>query len=317
MKCALICGVSGQDGAYLAQLLLKKGYRVVGTSRDATGSLPSNLEILGIKSQITLASMALNDYISVLRIIAEYKPAEVYNLAGQTSVGLSFSQPMETIESISTGTLNLLEAIRLTDKKIRLFSAGSGDVFGSTEIESANESTVFRPRSPYAVAKASAFWQVENYRKAYGLFACTGILFNHESPLRPRHFVTQKIINGAKEIAAGNLKNIVLGNLDIARDWGWAPEYVEAMWLMLQADDPEDFIIATGKSFYLEDFVRKAFEYYGFDWKKFVKVDSSLFRPLDIGISRADPSKANSKLGWHASIDLDRVIHNMIESPLC
>jgi GDPmannose 4,6-dehydratase len=261
--------------------------------------------------------MSLNNFVSVLRVITEYEPAEVYNLAGQTSVGLSFEQPLMTIESISTGTLNLLEAIRLADKKIRLFSAGSGDVFGNTGIESANEDTVFRPRSPYAVAKASAFWQVENYRKAYGLFACTGILFNHESPLLPQYFVTQKIINGAKEIAAGNLKNIVLGNLGITRDWGWAPEYVGVMWLMLQMDDPEDFIIATGTSFSLEDFVRKVFEYYGFDWKKFVQVDYTLFRPLDIGVSRADPSKAKNKLGWHASIALDRVIHNIIESPLC
>lgn len=257
MKCALICGVSGQDGAYLAQLLLSKGYKVVGTSRDAEASSFSNLEKLGIKSRVTLTSMALNDFRSVLQVIAKYEPVEIYNLASQSSVGLSFSQPLETMESISGGTLNLLEAIRFTNKKIRFYSAGSGDVFGDTGGEPANENTILRPRSPYAVAKASAFWQVANYREAYDLFSCTGLLFNHESPLRPKHFVTQKIIKSARQIASGDLDKLVLGNLAITRDWGWAPEYVEAMWLMLQIPEAEDFVIATGISCSLEQFVEK------------------------------------------------------------
>lgn len=315
-KTALICGVTGQDGAYLAQLLLSKNYKVIGTSRDAEASTFSNLDKLGIKPQLTLTSMSLNDFRSVLQVITKYEPVEIYNLAGQTSVGLSFSQPVETMESISAGVLNLLEAVRFTNKKIRIYNAGSGEAFGDTGDEPANEEKAFRPRSPYAVAKAAGFWQVANYREAYDLFACTGLLFNHESPLRPQRFVTQKIINGAKEIAAGNLRNMVLGNLDITRDWGWAPEYVEAMWKMLQTPSADDYVIATGASYSLEQFVEKAFAPYDLDWKKYVQVDKSLFRPLDVHISRADPSKARKILGWHARISLDEVIKKMVESNL-
>lgn len=310
-KTALICGITGQDGPYLAQLLLSKGYKVIGTSRDAETSSFSNLEKLGIKSQIILASMSLNDFRSVLQAIDKFEPIEIYNLAGQTSVGLSFSQPVETMESISAGVLNLLEAVRFTDKKIRIYNAGSGEVFGDTGENPANEETAFRPRSPYAVAKAAGFWQVANYREAYDLFACTGLLFNHESPLRPQRFVTQKIIQGARDIAEGKLQTMILGNLSITRDWGWAPEYVEAMWLMLQTPSADDFIIATGTSYSLEMFVEKSFEPYGLDWKKYVQVDESLFRPLDINISKADPSKAFKELGWKAIVTLDQVLKRM------
>ena len=313
---ALICGVTGQDGPYLAQLLLSKGYKVIGTSRDAEASTFSNLDKLGIKSQVTLTSMSLNDFRSVLQVITKYEPVEIYNLAGQTSVGLSFSHPVETMESISAGVLNLLEAVRFTNKKIRIYNAGSGEAFGDTGEEPANEETAFRPRSPYAVAKAAGFWQVANYREAYDLFACTGLLFNHESPLRPQRFVIQKIINGAKDIAAGNLKNMVLGNLDITRDWGWAPEYVEAMWMMLQTQTADDYVIATGASCSLEQFVEKAFEPYGLDWQKYVWVDKSFFRPLDIHISKADPSKAQKQLGWQAKVTLDQVISKMASGSL-
>lgn len=313
-KTALVCGVTGQDGAYLSRLLVSKGYKVIGTSRDAEANSFSNLDKLGIKSQITLASMSLNDFRSVLQVITKYEPIEIYNLAGQTSVSLSFSQPVETMESISAGVLNLLEVVRFVNKKIRIYNAGSGEAFGDTGGESANEETIFRPRSPYAVAKAAGFWQVANYREAYDLFACTGLLFNHESPLRPQRFVTQKIINSAKEIAAGNLKNMVLGNLDITRDWGWAPEYVEAMWLMLQSPNAEDYVIASGTSHSLEYFVEKVFEPYDLDWKKYVEVDKSFFRPLDVHTSRADPTKAREILGWQAKISLDQVIKKMAES---
>jgi GDPmannose 4,6-dehydratase len=315
-KIALICGVTGQDGAYLAQLLLTKDYKVIGTSRDAEASTFSNLDKLGIKSQVTLTSMSLNDFRSVLQVITKYEPVEIYNLAGQTSVGLSFSQPVETMESISAGALNLLEAVRFTNKNIRVYNAGSGEAFGDTGDEPANEETAFRPRSPYAVAKAAGFWQVANYREAYDLFACTGLLFNHESSLRPQRFVTQKIINGAKEIAAGNLKNIVLGNLDITRDWGWAPEYVEAMWMMLQTQTADDYIIATGTSYSLEQFVEKAFKPFDLNWKKYVQVDKSFFRPLDIHISKANPFKANNKLGWRSRTDLSGLITKM-QNNLC
>lgn len=310
-KTALICGVTGQDGAYLAQLLLSKGYKVVGSSRDAQSNVFSNLEKLGINSQVTLTSMSLNSFRSVLQVITKYEPVEIYNLAGQTSVGLSFSQPVETMESISAGVLNLLEAVRFTNKKIRVFNAGSGEVFGDTGSEAASEETAFSPRSPYAVAKAAGFWQVASYREAYDLFACTGLLFNHESSLRPRNFVTQKIINGVEEIVAGNEKNVVLGNLDITRDWGWAPEYVEAMWLMLQTQTANDYVIATGTSYSLQNFVDKAFAAYGLDWQKYVQVDKSFFRPLDIRMSKADPSKAYSQLGWKSKATLDDIIAKM------
>jgi len=310
-KKALICGVTGQDGAYLAQLLLSKDYKVIGTSRDADANTFSNLDKLGIKSQVTLTSMSLNDFRSVLQVITKHEPVEIYNLAGQTSVGLSFSLPVETMESISAGILNLLEAVRFTNKKIRVYNAGSSEAFGDTGDEPANEDTAFRPRSPYAVAKAAGFWQVANYREAYDLFACTGLLFNHESPLRPQRFVTQKIINGAKEIVAGNLKNMVLGNLDITRDWGWAPDYVEAMWMMLQTSSADDYVIATGISYSLEQFVEKAFLAFDLEWKKYVQVDKSLFRPLDINVSRANPSKAKEILNWEARSTLDDVIKKM------
>jgi len=310
-KTALVCGVNGQDGAYLAQLLLSKDYSVIGTSRDAEASSFSNLDKLGITSQVSLTSMSLNDFRSVLQVITKYEPVEIYNLAGQSSVGLSFTQPVETMESISAGVLNLLEVVRFVNKKIRVYNAGSGEAFGDTGSEPANEETAFRPRSPYAVAKAASFWQVANYREAYDLFSCTGLLFNHESSLRPQRFVTQKIVDGAKQIAAGNSNGMVLGNLDITRDWGWAPEYVEAMWLMLQADRPEDYVIATGKSHSLGQFVEKAFTPYGLDWKKYVQVDKSLFRPLDIPISRANPEKAHKQLGWKSNTNLDQLIVKM------
>jgi len=310
-KIALIFGVNGQDGSYLAKLLLSKGYSVIGTSRDAQVSQFSNLDQLKIKCQLTLISMSLKDFRSVLQVITKYEPDEIYNLAGQTSVDFSFSQPVETMESISAGVLNLLEAVRLTNKKIRIYNAGSSESFGDTESAPANESTAFRPRSPYAIAKAASFWQVANYREAYDLFACTGLLFNHESPLRQEHFVTQKIIAGAKKIAVGNSKNIVLGNLGIMRDWGWAPEYVEAMWKMLQTQSADDYVIATGKSYSLEQFVEKSFLHFGLDWKKYVRVDPSLYRPLDIKISRANPEKARKQLGWEAIITIDQVISKM------
>ncbi|MEB3337226.1 MAG: GDP-mannose 4,6-dehydratase, partial [Leptolyngbyaceae bacterium] len=248
MKKALICGVSGQDGAYLADLLLKKGYVVCGTSRDAQMSSFQNLARLGIRDQVKLESVALNDFRSVLQVLAKIQPDEVYNLAGQSSVGLSFEQPVETLESLATGTLNLLEAIRFIGAPIKFYSAGSSECFGDTGNTAADENTPFRPRSPYAVAKAAAFWEVANYREAYNLFACSGILFNHESPLRPERFVTQKIVATACRIAQGSSEQLHLGNIAIERDWGWAPEYVEAMYLMLQQPEPDDYVIATGVS---------------------------------------------------------------------
>lgn len=313
MKTALICGAAGQDGAYLAQHLLTCGYRVFGTSRDAQLSAAGNLTRLGIGDRVTMLSMAPNDFRSVLQVLDRVRPDEIYNLAGQSSVGLSFDQPVETLESHAVATLNLLESIRFMKLGARFYSAGSSECFGDTGEHAADEQTPFRPRSPYAVAKATAYWEVANYREAYSLFACTGILFNHESPLRPERFVTQKVIRAVARIAAGSPERLRLGNLDIGRDWGWAPEYVQAMWQMLQQPEPEDFVIATGQTNTLEEFVATAFAHFGLDWHDHVDIDTSLLRPSDIKLSRANPGKAKGELRWEAHTDMKGVISKMFD----
>ncbi|HUR00865.1 MAG TPA: GDP-mannose 4,6-dehydratase [Gemmatimonadaceae bacterium] len=314
VKRALICGVSGQDGAYLAKLLLSKGYEVFGTSRDAQMSNFGNLRKVGAFKDVRLESMAVTDFRSVLQAIRKTMPDEIYNLAGQSSVSLSFQQPVETLESIGTGTLNLLEAIRFIDSPVRFYNAGSSECFGDTGGVAASEDTPFRPRSPYAVAKAAAFWEVANYREAYGLYACSGILYNHESPLRPPRFVTRKVVDAAVRIAGGSGETLRLGNLDVERDWGWAPEYVEAMWLMLQRDQPADFVIATGEYNKLSDFVSLAFTEVGLDWKEHVVLDPSFFRPTDLKRGLGDPSLAARELGWKARYRMKDVVKMMIEA---
>jgi GDPmannose 4,6-dehydratase len=311
---ALICGVSGQDGAYLAQLLLQKGYEVFGASRDAQMASFSNLKSLGINESVHKISLAINDFRSVLQAIQQVEPDEIYNLAGQSSVGLSFEQPVETLESISIGVLNLLEAIRFSKKNIKFYNAGSSEVFGDTHGTPATETTPFHPQSPYAVAKASAHWIVSNYRDAYGLFACTGILFNHESPLRPTRFVTRKIVSTACRIANGSNETLKLGNISISRDWGWAPEYVVAMWKMLQLEKPDDFVVATGSSRKLEDFIQLTFSALQLDWRDHVRSDPSLLRPSDILEGLADPAKAYSVLGWKAKLQLEDILRLMVDA---
>jgi GDPmannose 4,6-dehydratase len=311
-KIALICGVSGQDGSYLSLLLLKKGYEVWGTSRDAQGSSFSNLKFLGIDKQIKFISMEPEDFRSVLMAIKKSNASEVYYLAGQSSVGLSFEQPAETIQSISLGILNVLEASKMVDRPIKIYHAGSSESFGDTNGHAANEETIFCPKSPYAIAKTSAYWLVNNYRDAYNLWACTGILFNHESPLRPNRFVTQKIISTAKRIKNGSSEKLILGRLDIERDWGWAPEYVEAMWLMLQQKEPEDYVIATGETNKLEYFVEYTFNKLGLNFSEHIVQDSSLMRPTDFKIGKADPSKAKNKLKWEAKFKMKEVINQML-----
>jgi len=313
-KIALICGISGQDGAYLAHLLLDKGYKVCGSSRNAQASSFHNLTYLGIREQVETVSMSLVDLRNVREVLMKVQPDEVYNLAGQSSVGLSFEQPIETIESIVMGALNLLEAVRSTDKPIKLYNACSGECFGDMDGEFATESSPFRPRSPYAVAKAAAFWELVGYREAYGLHACSGILFNHESPLRSERFVTRKIVASAARIASGSKEKLHLGNLSIQRDWGWAPEYVEAIWLMMQQTKPEDFIVSTGESHSLEEFVAIAFDYLGLDWRGHVVVDEALIRPAEISIMRGDPTKARQKLGWEARTKMKQVISLMLQA---
>lgn len=309
---ALICGVGGQDGAYLAQFLLNKGYTVWGTSRDAQMSEFRNLKTLGIAQKVNLCSMAPTDFRSVLSALVRSTPDEVYFLSGQSSVGLSFEQPVETLESIAVGTLNMLEAIRFLGGKMRLYHASSSECFGDLGVQPANEATPFKPRSPYAVAKASAHWMVTNYREAYGLFAANGILFNHESPLRPLRFVTQKIIDAALRIAGGAEEKLMLGRLDIVRDWGWAPEYVDAMWRMLQQEVPSDYVIATGVPSSLQDFVAEAFTAVGLEWKDHVETDCSLFRPSDIGWSQGDPARALEQLSWRAQTCMPEVVCRML-----
>jgi GDPmannose 4,6-dehydratase len=316
MKRALICGVSGQDGAYLSKLLLEKGYEVHGGSRNAQTGDFSNLDRLQIKKDIRLASVNITDFRNTLQSISRIQPDEIYNLSGQSSVGLSFEQPVETLESIGLGTLNLLEAIRFTGAPIHFYNAGSSECFGDTLGKPADELTAFRPRSPYAVAKATAYWQVANYREAYHLHASTGILYNHESPLRKENFVTRKIISAACRIHKGSREKLVLGNIHISRDWGWAPEYMEAMWLMLQQEKADDFIVATGKTHSLEEFIAHTFSCLGLNWKDHVESDPALIRLTDLQYGNANPEKAERILGWKARVSFEEVISRMVDTEL-
>ena len=315
-KTALIAGITGQDGAYLARHLLEAGYRVFGSSRDAQSSDTSRLNRLGIAHDIELISLAPNDFRSVLKALSSIEPTEVYNLAGQTSVGLSFEQPVECMESIAGGTLNFLEVLRYLEAPTRLFSAGSSECFGDTQQVAANETTAFHPRSPYAVAKSTAFWQVANYREAYGIFCCTGILANHESPLRPQRFVTQKIINGVKRIKRGETQELRLGNLDIWRDWGWAAEYVVAMHQILQAPTAKDYLIASGHTTSLQEFVRLAFAAAGLEAQRYLISDASFLRPSDLKYSLLDPRLIFKDLGWKAQTPPSEIVQKMYEERL-
>jgi GDPmannose 4,6-dehydratase len=312
MARALICGITGQDGAYLADYLLGKGYEIWGTSRDAQVADLAKLRWLGIEERVNVVSMAPGDFRSVLEAFNRARPDEIYNLAGQTSVGLSFEQPAEALESIASSTLNMLEALRFLDQPIRFYNAGSSECFGDTGGVAANEEMPFHPRSPYAVAKATAHWLVSNYRAAYGLKACTGILFNHESPLRPRRFVTRKIVEAALDIAAGEREFVELGDLEVVRDWGWSPDYVQAMWAMLQTDCTQDFVIATGRAHALREFVAAVFSELGLDWRACVRQNPHLLRRSELSYSCGDAAKAQRLLGWKASYQMSDVARAMV-----
>lgn len=314
MKNALICGIGGQDGAYLAELLLAKGYNVFGTSRDVANASFSNLLRLGIRDRVELISMAPTDFRSVFQAIEWSQPDEIYALAAQSSVGLSFELPVETLESIVFGTLNLLEAMRLRARDARLYHASSSECFGDLGGVPANEDAPFRPCSPYGVAKTSAHLLVGSYRKAYGLFASNGLLFNHESPLRPPRFVTRKVTSAAARIGAGSSERLTLGDLEIERDWGWAPEYVDAMWRILQTETPDDFIVATGHTAALKDFVSAAFSSSGLNWRDHVDIDPKLIRPAELRWSGASADKAADQLGWRASVLMPEVARRMVEA---
>jgi len=312
---ALIFGVTGQDGAYLAQHLLGRGYAVHGTSRADTRASAVNLLRLAIADRVTVHSAAVQDFTAVRGVIGALQPGEIYILAAQSSVGLSFEQPAETINSITAGTLNVLEAVRQLKLDCRIFHASSGECFGNTP-SPATETSPFQPVNPYGIAKAAATWLVANYRDAYGLFACSALLFNHESALRPIRFVTRKIVKGAIDIAHKRAETLELGSLTIARDWGWAPEYVEAMRSMLQQDQPADFVIATGVSSTLREFVAQAFAHFGLDWERHVISKSAEFRPIDVMVSVGNPARARAALGWSAKTTMPDLVHRLIECEL-
>jgi GDPmannose 4,6-dehydratase len=311
---ALICGASGQDGAYLAALLLQRGYTVFATSRDCGNNSFAGLERLAIRDKVVLHSMQTTDFRSVLSVLQEVSPEEVYNLSGQSSVSLSFDQPLETFNSVTAGTVNLLECLRYLGRDIRFYNAASSEMFGDTGGRTAEEGTAFHPMSPYATAKAASYWAVDTYRRAYGLYACSGILFNHESPLRPARFVTMKIVAAAARIHAGSREVLTLGNLAIARDWGWAPDYVEAMWRMLQQERPDDYVVATGRTHTLEEFVAAAFALFGLNWRDHVRIDQALFRASEISYSAGNPARAEAELGWKARYQMEDVVRLMAES---
>lgn len=297
----------------MARFLLDKDYEVHGTSRDVESRNFHGLNVLGIRKKVSLHSASLVDFRNLLQVVSAVEPDEIYNLAGQSSVGLSFEQPMETMESIAMGTLQLLEVMRYLNGPIRLYNACSSECFGEVPHgESCDESSPFRPRSPYSAAKAAAFWATANYREAYGLYACSGILFNHESPLRPNRFVTKKIVSTAIRIANGSNEKLALGNLDIWRDWGYAPEYVDAMWRMLQQPKPEDFVIATGKSYSLEDFAVEVFQRVGLESHSHITFDPAFIRPSDIRFSCGNPRKAETLLGWKAETSFQRLIDILV-----
>jgi GDPmannose 4,6-dehydratase len=299
VKRALIFGVSGQDGAYLARLLLDRGYEVHGTSRDAETQQFGNLQKLGIRDRVTTHSASMRDFRDLLQIVDGIRPDEIYNLAGQSSVALSFAQPVETMDSIAGATVVILEVIRYLKLPVRFYNSASSECFGLVR-RASDEGSPFFPRSPYATAKASAHWTTLNYREAYGMYACSGILFNHESPLRSERYVTKKLVRAAAEVAAGRRDRVSMGRLDVSRDWGYAPEYVEAMWRMLQQDRADDFVIATGESHTIEEFAAAAFEEFGLDYRKHIDVDQSLFRASDIAYSCGNPEKSRRILGWEA-----------------
>jgi GDPmannose 4,6-dehydratase len=314
---ALIFGISGQDGSLLARHILDRGYTVHGASRDAELNDFRNLVRLGIRHKVQVHSANPVDMRSVIRVIERAAPSEIYNLGGQSSVGLSFDQPVETMESIVVATINILEAIRVIKAPIRFYNAASSEAFGDTAPEGADETTPFRPRSPYAMSKAAAFWAVANYRDAYGLFAASGILFNHESPLRPERFVTQKIVKGAARIAQGKCSGpLELGNLDITRDWGWAEEYVEAIHLIMLQERAEDFVIATGRDATLRDLTAEVFSAFGLDWNEHVTLRNDLKRPSDIALSVGNPARAAEQLGWRARTFMPEVARRLVEAEL-
>lgn len=311
---ALIIGISGQDGSYLAELLLKKDYTVIGTSRDSKASRFRNLESLDILQHLEILSVDIKNQKKIEKIIKDIMPDEIYNLSGQTSVGASFTDRVETYESIFLGTLNILESIKNVNTDIKFFSAGSGEVFGGNSENISTETSTISPMSPYGSAKASSLYLVDSYRNSFGIFCSTGITFNHESPLRPDHFVTQKIIKTAFEISIGRKEKLSLGNIDIQRDWGWAPEYVSAMHLILQHNKPDNFIISTGKITSLKNFISLTFSFFNLDYNNFIEIDPRFIRQTDIEINGGNPNKIYNEIGWKSDLGIEDIVIKMCKN---
>ncbi len=316
MKTALITGITGQDGAYLAEYLLKNGYEVIGFMRRLSTINVERLDYLGITDEIILTDGDITDLSSMVRIMDKYKPAEVYNLAAQSFVGTSWQQPILTSNVTAIGALNVLEAIRLVDPSIKFYQASTSEMFGKIKETIQCETTPFHPRSPYGVSKLYAHWMTVNYRESFNMFACAGILFNHESPIRGLEFVTRKVTHSAARIKLGLQDKLHLGNIDAKRDWGHAKDYVRAMHLMLQHDNPDDFVIATGKTTSVRDMCKIAFDYLGLDYKNYVVIDKSLFRPAEVEILIGNPVKAEKHLGWKAEVGLEEMIKEMVDADM-
>src|SRR5450755_3273893 len=301
-KKALITGITGQDGAYLSKLLLEKGYKVYGLLARRSSDTQWRLRYLGVDRDVELMEGDLTDLSSLVRLIAAMGIDEVYNLGAQSFVATSWMQPILTGYVTGLGAVHLLEAIRLTNPKIKFYQASSSEMFGKIQEPVQSETTPFYPRSPYAVAKLYAHWMSVNYRESFGTFACSGILFNHESPLRGIEFVTRKITDGVARIKLGKQKELRLGNLDAQRDWGFAADYVRAMWLMLQQDAPDDYVVSTGRTHYVRDFVRLAFDSVGLNYEPYVVVDPRFYRPAEVDLLIGEPTKAKLVLGWEPSV---------------
>jgi GDPmannose 4,6-dehydratase len=316
MKNALITGITGQDGAYLAKYLIDKGYKVYGTYRRLSTPNFWRLQYLGIFEQIELLPFDLLDSFSIIESIKISKPDEIYNLAAQSFVGASFEQPLASAEITGLGVVKFLEAIRNIAPDVKFYQASTSEMFGDNKFAEQSEETIFEPSSPYAAAKLYAHSMVKIYRKGYGLFVCNGILFNHESPLRGLEFVTRKITNAVAKISLGLEDRIELGNINASRDWGYAPEYVEAMWLILQQDTPDDYVIATNETHTIKEFLLVAFNIAGLDWEKYVKIDERFIRPVDVRLLKGNYNKSQEKIGWEPKTRFNELAEIMLKSDM-
>jgi GDPmannose 4,6-dehydratase len=314
MRKALVTGITGQDGSYLAEFLLEKGYEVVGMVRRS--STINFDRIRHFQDRVTLAQGDLLDQVSLINMLQEHRPQEVYNLAAQSFVPTSFEQPVLTGEFTGLGVTRMLDAIRIVDRSIRFYQASSSEMFGKVQEVPQRETTPFYPRSPYGAAKVYGHWITVNYRESYGLFACSGILFNHESPRRGLEFVTHKVTHAAARIKLGLASELRLGNLDSRRDWGWAPDYVRAMWLMLQQERPDDYVVATGETHSVRELCEVAFDRLGLDYQKYVAVDPRFYRPAEVDLLVGDPAKAGRILNWQPTVTFAELVGRMVDADM-